>query len=824
MEQESGISYKKVISGVVLLLLLASLPFIYYLVTQTQIFKPKASTYDIDIVPKAGVSVIQENGVPVIQTTTPDEFKIKIISPLDSQIGADAGFSIVKPAYASHLSAGTEFCESNRPKKIGSDGSHVQLFSNQACSSIAGFNECITYNEKATCYNKTTGEISQLTGGGNINCKCDGNLVNEYYTDQKYNDSCGVNRCPGTKVRPQTPPQQPAQQPAAPTLPVPADAHPASKYYRYCSEPGWVADVVYSGSNGARLESCILLTSCKEFTLPNGMITADCVGVGTSATRSMGYRCKDNKVTEYSQRGLYRAVKEACAAGTVCQEDGENSDLPFVAKCVASSNTATTGSQPSQGVASTGSRGCYEETQVCDNNKGSQICRICDGGYNSTCQPCVISAVPAAPAAAPDSRVPVGATVPISRDSTAVSSTTVQPTSSTNTGGSVATTTTVDEFADHSLDGKRSAYTCAEGPQDAEKPAGQYSWMADCSRKCMYNDEKGSGDPAGCPKNTTDLYVNPATSNWCYGFKDGNRCMQLKWTGAPATRTQTLPAANTQTIASAPAAPRTSAAPAVPAQPAAPASTVPAPASVVPAPASPVQPNNTGRKTTHYRVTTDPSRFNDWDTYIPGGVKLPFGFPSAQPGTSKATVSLFVQFKDNQGTIFNARPYPIIIKYVASTTPPAQPQNSTAQCTKGKVCGGNDTPCGVNGVGKCDACNGGWCKGGACETCAPDIAVPATRVACDDPSQITDTICGGGVKTYDTCTDNKSQTGASLCKNGATTFKCVGSKNDYCQSPEYQCSACPNFAPALTNPAAAPATTTPTAPTTNTSTPGYEPE
>lgn len=52
----------------------------------------------------------------------------------------------------------------------------------------------------------------------------------------------------------------------------------------------------------------------------------------------------------------------------------------------------------------------------------------------------------------------------------------------------------------------------------------KYVWKADCvtevSKQCKINDD--------CPKNSNDLSrVNPQTSNWCYEFEEGNRCMQL---------------------------------------------------------------------------------------------------------------------------------------------------------------------------------------------------------------------------------------------------------------------------------------------------------
>lgn len=52
-------------------------------------------------------------------------------------------------------------------------------------------------------------------------------------------------------------------------------------------------------------------------------------------------------------------------------------------------------------------------------------------------------------------------------------------------------------------------------------PDGGYTWVANCSSNCATN--------ANCPQNTSDpSNVNPSTSNWCYEFTEGARCMQLQ--------------------------------------------------------------------------------------------------------------------------------------------------------------------------------------------------------------------------------------------------------------------------------------------------------
>ncbi len=66
--------------------------------------------------------------------------------------------------------------------------------------------------------------------------------------------------------------------------------------------------------------------------------------------------------------------------------------------------------------------------------------------------------------------------------------------------------------------------SCSNNP--VPPPDGGYTWVANCSSSCTTN--------ANCPQNTSDpSNVNPSTSNWCYEFAEGARCMQLqKGTGS----------------------------------------------------------------------------------------------------------------------------------------------------------------------------------------------------------------------------------------------------------------------------------------------------
>lgn len=65
----------------------------------------------------------------------------------------------------------------------------------------------------------------------------------------------------------------------------------------------------------------------------------------------------------------------------------------------------------------------------------------------------------------------------------------------------------------------RASENCRNNPE--APPDGGFTWVANCSSTCTTN--------ADCPKNTSDSgNVNPETSNWCYGFAEGAKCLQLQ--------------------------------------------------------------------------------------------------------------------------------------------------------------------------------------------------------------------------------------------------------------------------------------------------------
>ncbi|KKQ66397.1 MAG: hypothetical protein US86_C0005G0008 [Candidatus Daviesbacteria bacterium GW2011_GWA2_38_24] len=85
--------------------------------------------------------------------------------------------------------------------------------------------------------------------------------------------------------------------------------------------------------------------------------------------------------------------------------------------------------------------------------------------------------------------------------------------------------------------GKGSSITCTKYPSEAgalSNPPPNTRWEAvdNCSKSCDPNrNTKANGSP-DCPKNTDQKgYIVEANSSWCYGFTDGAKCMQLRYTG-----------------------------------------------------------------------------------------------------------------------------------------------------------------------------------------------------------------------------------------------------------------------------------------------------
>ncbi len=68
--------------------------------------------------------------------------------------------------------------------------------------------------------------------------------------------------------------------------------------------------------------------------------------------------------------------------------------------------------------------------------------------------------------------------------------------------------------------------TCGDNPPNTNAPA-SYIWKAYCAKSCT-----DTAKHTDCPQNTADPnHVNKDTSNWCYQFTDGAKCLQLQFTG-----------------------------------------------------------------------------------------------------------------------------------------------------------------------------------------------------------------------------------------------------------------------------------------------------
>ncbi len=78
---------------------------------------------------------------------------------------------------------------------------------------------------------------------------------------------------------------------------------------------------------------------------------------------------------------------------------------------------------------------------------------------------------------------------------------------------------------------------CSNNP--VSPPDGGYTWVANCAKSCSTN--------ADCPQNTTDpSNVNPVTSNWCYEFAEGAKCLQLQKGSVTSQPPNTSPTSSPQ--------------------------------------------------------------------------------------------------------------------------------------------------------------------------------------------------------------------------------------------------------------------------------------
>lgn len=156
------------------------------------------------------------------------------------------------------------------------------------------------------------------------------------------------------------------------------------------------------------------------------------------------------------------------------------------------------------------------------------------------------------------------------------------------------------------------------------------------------------------------------------------------------------------------------------------------------------------RTTKHFRITEVAADFfnkpeEGWRDYSSNMAPITYSFRDNKPGPKV----IFVQFKDDKGEIIKVKGAffdSVSVELVEPPPPPAGGDTSTA-CSQFE----------------------------------------------------TYNVCGGGVLTYDKCTDDKGQTGSQLCSGQATDFYCEGSGNSNCISDptkqgNYSCSACPKLA------------------------------
>lgn len=139
-----------------------------------------------------------------------------------------------------------------------------------------------------------------------------------------------------------------------------------------------------------------------------------------------------------------------------------------------------------------------------------------------------------------------------------------------------------------------------------------YRWEANCTKdSCSANED--------CPQNTIDSGVTAETSNWCYGFDDGNKCLMLKSTSGNTTSA----------------------------------------ISFVPQLTTPG-----GGATQSFRITEERSEIDDnhpndlWMPYYENGVDMTYYFKDKTPGDK----FLFVQFQDSEGNVINKEPYVLQVK------------------------------------------------------------------------------------------------------------------------------------------------------------------
>lgn len=464
---------------------------------------------------------------------------------------------------------------------------------------------------------------------------------------------------------------------------------------------------------------------CKEFTNSDGDQDAGCFAGGEqpqpapeegppAPTCTNDTDCTDGNACTEDKCEDGKCVNANKPAGEVCQRDGTTFQAIKYCndsgKCELdepSAKTCTNDINCVDGNACTEDK-CEEGKCVNSNKPAGSACendpitfqpiKYCSGA--GKCEVKKPADKPAAPAPAPDVEQPP-VVVPPGRPPAA--------------GTPQAPTIPESELA-----------KCEDNPstlKPGERPNG-YSWEANCSKSCTKN--------ADCPQNTSDGYVNPETSNWCYGFVGGSRCLMLK---------------------------REVAAAATPA-PAGVGTTTPGQSTVTPSPS----PSPAAIFTTKYRYAENPTSLHEWLPYTAGGVIISHRFAN----TTLEAKFIYAEFLDNRMNITRAKPYPFEIRLVDYATIGASPAPVGAQLPvvsptptprpeapvpAGSECSAYETTsvCGRNDTNTYDKCT-------------------------DDKGQTGSQLCSGGAVQF-------------YCE-GSTNSNCISSTT---RTPHYYCSACPNL-------------------------------
>lgn len=581
-------SKRNLISLAILLILVVSLPLIFKLAQETQIFKPKASSQSVEIIPSSGVTTKQENGRTIIETTSPD-IQLQITSPLDNQQSSDAGFSFVKPAYAAG-SGKNYYCGQDRTKIFTTGWFGME--SSESCPS------------GTTCQAipATRDQYGNLTVNG-VECRAEGaapstpsqNQSNsssepgfgpDYYCDStdgftkihhenlgfwKVSDSCPT----GTKCQ---------------ALPVTRDQYGNSQLGGARCLPDTQSKTNSSASND--IDSRTVRWFCGD----DQKIYREYRDIGangqlTQETRNITYDDYEYDCNKNTPSGKQRTCKN------IPQEEsaGGKPDAVCVEKDSQAPDGGGEGAGDSSGTDPSSKPGyCAGYSQQCemsDDNQGNPTgVQYCTGGKYNSNNTCGYEAgytiVPCSPCQRPG----------------AGGGATGSSSSSPNTGGSNSGSGgSVGSGANHpaSFGGSKTVNTCVgsktldqlkielqaagyngswnEGaavaaynnaacptrPADCrnnppvgggigDKPDG-YNWIASCEKACLRNSDcPVSTDPsiAGDPGMYEKTAANPDgainKTNWCYGFQGGNRCLMLMRDGTtPQTPASPVPAAST---------------------------------------------------------------------------------------------------------------------------------------------------------------------------------------------------------------------------------------------------------------------------------------